>query len=156
MKYIFLQTYSHSGSISRESCCCNVCLGYLSIILSNIFCLSYLFIIFLIFFVSVICLCHFLIFLTTWKILIAKHQLQHLFISPASTTLIVFVMITLILFGVLRIFDPARVETFSKLTKKILVRSHPSSPLCAARWSRWTWRSPWFVPSSGCRLRTKS
>ena len=34
----------------------------------------------------------------------------------ASTTLIVFVMITLILFGVLRIFDPARV---SRLTQDL-------------------------------------
>ena len=36
--------------------------------------------------------------------------------SPASTTLIVFVMITLILFGVLRIFDPARVRRLAQNT----------------------------------------
>ena len=36
--------------------------------------------------------------------------------SPASTTLIVFVMITLILFGVLRIFDPARVRRLAQKT----------------------------------------
>ena len=36
--------------------------------------------------------------------------IQIMLIFLASTTLIVFVMITLILFGVLRIFDPARVR----------------------------------------------
>ena len=115
---IFLQTYSHFGSVSRESCRCNVCVRYSSIIF-YFFCLRYLPIISLIFFVSDISLSLFWYFWRPKKILMAKHQLHYLFISPASTTLIVFVMITLILFGVLRIFDPARVETFWKLTKTL-------------------------------------